>query len=65
MELWFIIKKKKLWYFGTMEKTMVVWKQLWYYGENYDTIPKTMKLRFAMEKLWYYGKHYGTIVNYS
>ena len=44
--------------YGTMEKTMVLWKK-------YDTIPKTMELWFIMEKLWYYGKNYGNIVNYS
>ena len=27
-----------------MEKNMVLWKK------NYDTIPKTMELRFTMEK---------------
>ena len=50
-----------LWYYGKNYGSM----ETIIYGENYDTIPKTMKLRFAMEKLWYYGKHYGTIVNYS
>ena len=30
--------------YGTIEKTMVLWKMLWYYGKNYDSIPKTMKL---------------------
>ena len=50
LELWFTIEK--LWYYGkkygTMEKTMVLWKKLWYYTENYGT-------------LIYYGKNYGTM----
>ena len=29
--------------YGTMDK-------LWYYGYNYGTIPRTMELRFTMEK---------------
>ena len=41
-----------LWYYGknygTMEKTMVLWKKLW----NFDLLWK---------KLWYYGKNYGTM----
>ena len=32
---------EKLWYYGknygTMVKTMVLWKKLWYYTENYGT----------------------------
>ena len=46
----------KLWYYGknygTMEKTMVLYRKLW----NFDLLWK---------KLWYYGKNYGIIVNYS
>ena len=38
--------------YGTMEKTMVLYRKLW----NFDLLWK---------KLWYYGKNYGTIVNYS
>ena len=34
--------------YGTMEKTMVLWKKLWYYPENYGT-------------LIYYEKNYGTM----
>ena len=34
--------------YGTMEKTMVLWKKLWYYTENYET-------------LIYYGKNYGSM----
>ena len=45
--------------YGTMEKTMVLWKKLWYYTENYRTsiyevkkhgrLPNTKKLWFIME----------------
>ena len=34
--------------YGTMKKSMVLWKKLWYYTENYGT-------------LIYYGKNYGTM----
>ena len=34
--------------YGTLEKTMVLWKKLWYYGKNYGT-------------LIYYGKNYDTM----
>ena len=34
--------------YGTMEKTMELWKKLWYYGKNYGT-------------LIYYGNNYGTM----
>ena len=43
MELWFTMKN-----YGTMEKTMVLWKKLWYYTEKYGT-------------LIYYGKNFGTM----
>ena len=34
--------------YGTMEKTMVLYRKLWYYTENYGT-------------LIYYGKNFGTM----
>ena len=47
---------EKLWYYGknygTMEKTMVLYRKLW----NFDLLWKI---------LWYYEKNYDTIVNYS
>ena len=43
MELLFTMEN-----YGTMEKTMVLWKKLWYHTENYGT-------------LIYYGKNYGTV----
>ena len=55
----------KLWYYGknygTMEKTMVLYRKLWNFDllwKNYGTMEKTMVL---WTKLWYYGKNYGTI----
>ena len=33
--------EKKLWHFG---------QKIWYNGQNYDTIPRTMELRFTKEK---------------
>ena len=45
--------------YGTMEKTMVLWKKLWYYTENYGTLIYFGKNYGTM------GKNYGTIVNYS
>ena len=38
--------------YGTMEKTMVLYRKLW----NFDLLWK---------KLRYYGKNHGTIVNFS
>ena len=45
--------------YGTMEKTMVLWKILWYYIENYGTLIYYGKNNGTMEK------NYGTIVKYS
>ena len=32
------------------KKTMALWTKIWYNGQNYDTIPRTMELRFTKEK---------------
>ena len=40
-----------LWYnYGTMEKTIVLWKKLWYYGKNCGTTARTFELRLTKEK---------------
>ena len=39
-----------LWNFDLLWKTMVQCKKLGYYGQNYDTILRTMELRFTKEK---------------
>ena len=41
---------RKLWNFDLLWKTMVLWKKLWYYGQNYGTILRTIELRFAKLK---------------
>ena len=38
-----LLREKKLWYYGTMEKTMKLYLKLW----NFDLL---------WNKLWYYGK---------
>ena len=52
MEIYQIYSFRTLIYYGknygTMEKTMVLWKKIWYYTENYGTVI-------------YYGKNYGTM----
>ena len=42
-----VLSKKN---YGTMVKTMVIWKKAIILWKNYGTIPKTMELCFAMEK---------------
>ena len=39
-----------LWNFDLLWKTMVQCKKLGYYGQNYDTILRTMELRFTNGK---------------
>ena len=39
-----------LWNFDLLWKTMVLWKKLWYYGQNYDTILRTIELRYTKKK---------------
>ena len=48
--------------YGTMEKTMILYRKLWNFDfkwKNYDTMEKTMVL---WTKLWYYTENYGTSI---
>ena len=52
-----MIPYRKLWNFDSLwKKIMVLWKKLWYYGQNYDTILRTMELPFTKKKTWWITK---------
>ena len=42
--------------YGTMEKTIVLWKKLWYYGQNFGSILRNMEFPYTKEKMEDYQK---------
>ena len=57
-----------LWNFHLLLKNMLLWQnyllwiKLWYYGQKYDTIPKTIELRFMKGKTWWITKNCETFI---
>ena len=49
---------RNLIYFGSLEKTMVLWNK-------YGTTPKTVEFWLTIEKLWYCPKNYETLIYYG